>query len=748
MIEFLLSHPEAHIEASVVMFNVILILFITIQSRTELREVAAFRGLVACGVLILLTDIIQAYMVDLPGTLFNYYLINIINMIDYLGILMLGFGVYFYFLFIYGITPRKWWKITTLLLFIIYVVILIVNLFNGCISLYSYETKTYEHGPLFVFIGNGIPIFAYALTIISFRFNYKKLNVRYRKAIAFVIIVIALGMVLQPLINAYISVTGLFASLGMFILYLTVETEDYRNLIEANDSLEEAKAKAQQANSDKSLFLANMSHEIRTPLNAYLGLNEMILAESKEEKTLEYARDMKIAGNALLSVVNDVLDISKIETGNIGLNNVPYHLTEVLEDIKVIITARAREKGLRFIMDVDESVPDHLLGDGSRLQQVYINILNNSVKYTEDGVVVFLLRGQRNGNELNLLAQITDTGIGIRPEDLEHLFERYQRVNLEKNKNVEGTGIGLSIVKAIVDQTGGEIKVTSNYGMGTVTFVSIPQVTLGEETVGTQKKLMRKKEKELASPIEVWEKSILIVDDNEMNLKVLKGLLSSSKARIVAEPGGEEALAVLRKKKFDIVLTDAFMPKVDGEAVLKEVKTDLNHLNYDTPFIVVTADALADSEEKYLAMGFDDYISKPVEMQRLKEVIKKFLPDAMGHIDKNKAMDNLSDEGLFKEVLENFSDTAEDKISHISSALDKENWKEYVIYVHGLKSNAKTIGAEELGELSQKLESIGKKLFDQKASTEEVETIKKETQTLLELYKQTADEAKKRVSCC
>ena len=747
MIEFFLRHPEAHIDASVVIFDFILISFVTIQSRTALREVAAFRGLVICGVLITVSEAAQSWLMDLPITSGGFHLIDIVNMLGYLGIIQLGFGLYYYFLYIYGIQPKKWWSITTLSIFIIYIIFLVINLKNGCISLYSYELKKFVHGPLFAPVGNGFPIFAFLLSVISFGFNYKKLNPRYRKAIFTVIAIVASGMVLQPLINSTISVTGLFASLGLFILYLTVETEDYRKLVAANLSLEEAKKAAQQANDDKSIFLANMSHEIRTPLNAYLGLNEMILAESREEQTLEHAKDMKIAGNALLSVINDVLDISKIEQGDIGIAETPYHLTECLEDINVIISARAKEKGLTFIMDVDENLPEHLIGDGTRIQQVLINILNNSVKYTDRGAVVFSLRGEILEDEISLRAQISDTGIGIRPDDLGHLFERYKRADLDKNKNVEGTGIGLTIVKNILDKMQGEIKVLSNYGMGTVTFVSIPQKIYGEETIETQKVALRSTTKSMVDTLDVWEKSILIVDDNEMNLKVLGGLLSSTKAKVVAEPGGEEALAILKKKKFDIVLTDAFMPQVDGEALLLEVKSDPNHLNYDTPFVVVTADALANSEAKYLAMGFDAYISKPIELSRLKEILKKFMPGSIGYIDKNIAMDNLSDESLYKDVLENFAETADEKIRSIKEAMDNGNYKEYVIYVHALKSNAKTIGAMELFERAQSLESIGKRLFEQQTQSGDSEELRKETPKLLRLYEVTAQEAKKRVLC-
>ena len=746
MIDFLLSHPEAHVEASVIVFDLILIIFVTIQSKTELREVAAFRGLLSAGVLITFADVSQAWLTDLEHTRFNYYLINGINMIDYFGIALLGYGLYFYFLFIFKKRPQLWWNILNFFIFAFYIVCLCVNMFNGCISLFSYETGTYVHGPLFAPVGEGIPIFAYLLCVISYGFNYKRLNIRYRKAIFTVIIVVLIGLVIQPLVNSQVPITGLLVSLGLFILYLTVETEDYRNLVRTNEALEKAQKEAEWANEEKSLFLANMSHEIRTPLNAYLGLNEMILAESKEENTLMHARDMKMAGNALLSVVNDVLDISKIESGDMEIERKSYHLSEVLQDIDIIISARAKDKGLAFIMDVDEKLPEYLMGDANRLQQVYINILNNSVKYTNQGAVVFSLRGEQKDGVINLYAQISDTGIGIRSKDLDHLFEAYQRTDLEKNKHIEGTGIGLSIVKNILEQVNGEIKVTSNYGMGTTTFVAVPQVIYGEGTIESQKENFQK-QATVSESLDVWEKSILIVDDNEMNLKVLEGLLSSTKARVVAEPGGEEALAILKKKKFDIVLTDAFMPKVDGEAVLLGVKSDLNHLNYDTPFVVVTADALSDSEGKYLAMGFDDYISKPIEIQRLKEVLKKFLPDAQGHIDKNKAMDNFTDETLYKEVLQTFADTADDKIKNIEKALEASAWKDYVIFVHALKSNAKTIGAEELGEKARRLEEIGKRLFDKKATPEDERVVREDTPWVLDLYKQTAEEAKKRVLC-
>ena len=745
MVDFLLKNPEAHIQATVIVFDLILYLFVAIQSRREQREIESFRYLVVCGMVIALTDAVQGWMLDCAPTTFNYYLINTMNMVNYLGIIVFAYGLYFYFLFIFKIPLRTWWRNINIVIFAVYALALILNMYNGCISLYQFDVRAYVHGPLFFPIGNFFPIFVFSLSVISYAFNRTRLSYRYRKAIFIVIIVVVAGIFIQPVLNSQVTVTGVFISLGLFILYLTVETEDYQLLVEANEILEEAKKEAQRANEEKSEFLANMSHEIRTPLNAYLGLNEMILRESNDEKTLAYARDMKSAGNALLSVVNDVLDISKIETGNLEIVNKPYHFADMVGDIDIIISSRANNKGLKFILDIAEDLPEYLVGDATRLQQVIINVLNNSVKYTEQGVVILAVRGEVEGDNLILRMQITDTGIGIRPKDLENLFETFKRVDLEKNEQVEGTGIGLSIVKRILDMMHGEIKIHSNYGMGTQTFIGLTQ-RIADPAFTYEQRRMETAEKvvEEETSFDVWKRNILIVDDNEMNLKVLEGLLSSTKAKVTSEPGGAEALAVLKKKKFDIVLTDAFMP-VDGETVLYEVKTNPNHLNYDTPFVVVTADALSNSEEKYLAMGFDDYICKPIELTRLKEVLKKFLPDAVGYIDKNKAMDNFADEVLYNEVLKTFATSASDKISHIKSALEERNWKDYVIFVHALKSNANTIGATELGDLAKELEAIGKLLFDKTGTLEQENELIGRTPDLISLYEEVASEAQKRV---
>ncbi len=744
MLELVLRHPEAHIQASVIVFDLILYLFVTIQSRREQREIESFRYLVVCGIVISLTDVVQNWWLDKPASAANEYFINSLNMLNYLAIIVFAYGLYFYFLVIFKRPLQMWWRNFNLVIFTIYALFLALNMYNGWISLYHYDEGYYVHGPLFFPVGNLIPIFVYLLSVISYAYNARRLSFRYRRSLFIVILVVICGVIVQPMINGQVTVTGVFVSLALFILYLTVETEDYQLLVEANEILEKAKKEAQRANEEKSVFLANMSHEIRTPLNAYLGLNEMILRESGDEQTLSYAKDMKSAGNALLSVVNDVLDISKIETGDMELVEHPYHFADLMGDIDIIISSRAQNKGLNFILDIQDGLPEYLVGDATKLQQVIINILNNSVKYTERGVVILAVRGNVVDNKLNMMMQITDTGVGILPKDLENLFDSFKRVDSEKNKKIEGTGIGLSIVKKILDMMGGEIRIHSNYGMGTQTYIGLTQ-EIYDASMTYQHRRMEITEKavEEETSFDVWSRSILIVDDNEMNLKVLEGLLSSSKAKVVSEPGGAEALAVLKKKKFDIVLTDAFMP-VDGETVLYEVKSNPNHINYDTPFVVVTADALSSSEEKYLAMGFDDYICKPIELKRLKEVLKKFLPEAVGYIDKNKAMDNFADETLYREVLKTFSTSAEDKINHIQSALDEKKWKDYVIFVHALKSNANTIGATELGDMAKELEAIGKQLFDQQGATEQESILFERTPELLNLYKTVAEEAGKR----
>ncbi len=428
---------------------------------------------------------------------------------------------------------------------------------------------------------------------------------------------------------------------------LSDDTEHYRYM----DELREQKQIADSANEAKSQFLANMSHEIRTPINAVLGFNEMISRECekvKDEKieksptvseSLEnistFSANIEGAGNNLLSIINDILDLSKIEAGKMELVEGEYSLASLLRDVNGMITFRASEKELEFITDVDDTLPDKLYGDMVRVRQVITNILTNAVKYTDSGNVKLIVRAEKDsdikaGNILNLTVTVTDTGIGIRPEDMKKLFGSFERLELKRNSTIEGTGLGLSISHQLVSMMGGNITVNSEYGSGSTFVITIPQKISSAEPVGNfnintgntdnQKKPYR-------VSFSATDAVILVVDDSIVNLRVAKALLRDTGLIIDTADSGNKALELTLKKKYDLILMDQRMPNMDGTEAMNSIRSQQDGLNIDTPVICMTADAIIGSKEKYINSGFDDYLSKPVKSAELEQTLIKYLPD-------------------------------------------------------------------------------------------------------------------------
>ncbi len=428
---------------------------------------------------------------------------------------------------------------------------------------------------------------------------------------------------------------------------LSDDTEHYRYM----DELREQKQIADSANEAKSQFLANMSHEIRTPINAVLGFNEMISRECekvKDEKieksptvseSLEnistFSANIEGAGNNLLSIINDILDLSKIEAGKMELVEGEYSLASLLRDVNGMITFRASEKELEFITDVDDTLPDKLYGDMVRVRQVITNILTNAVKYTDSGNVKLIVRAEKDsdikaGNILNLTVTVKDTGIGIRPEDMKKLFGSFERLELKRNSTIEGTGLGLSISHQLVSMMGGNITVNSEYGSGSTFVITIPQKISSVEPVGNfnintgntdnQKKPYR-------VSFSATDAVILVVDDSIVNLRVAKALLRDTGLIIDTADSGNKALELTLKKKYDLILMDQRMPNMDGTEAMNSIRSQQDGLNIDTPVICMTADAIIGSKEKYINAGFDDYLSKPVKSAELEQTLIKYLPD-------------------------------------------------------------------------------------------------------------------------
>ena len=408
---------------------------------------------------------------------------------------------------------------------------------------------------------------------------------------------------------------------------------------------------ADKANQAKSDFLADMSHEIRTPINAVLGMNEMIIRESlnmkeqelPDEETLKstfenirsYAGKIESAGSNLLAIINDILDFSKIESGRLDLIPGEYLLSSVLNDTSNMIFFKAKEKGLDFTVDVDETLPDVLYGDEVRVRQIITNILNNAVKYTKQGSVRLEVRGESRHTgdpekSIDLLISVKDTGIGIRSEDIDKLFGKFQRVDLDANNTIEGTGLGLAITQNLLEMMHGDIRVESEYGVGSNFIIRLPQKVISDTPIGSyETKFLENElfEKEHRETFCAPDARILIVDDTRMNLDVAIGLLKNTKIQIETALSGEEAIRLASGSRFDLILMDQRMPRMDGTEALRRIREQEDGLNGETPVICLTADAVVGAKERYLKDGFTDYLTKPVEGAALERMIMKYLPE-------------------------------------------------------------------------------------------------------------------------
>ena len=400
---------------------------------------------------------------------------------------------------------------------------------------------------------------------------------------------------------------------------LTLELET------AKAEAEKAREEAERSNRAKTEFLAKMSHEIRTPINAILGMNEMILRESSDTDIQEYASDVKESSMVLLSVVNEILDSSKIESGKMELVEERYSIGSLLNNIFNMISIKAKEKGLELIFDIDHSIPSEYMGDEKRIQQVLLNLLSNAVKYTKKGTVILSVKGAIVGDIAEIEYSVKDTGIGIRDEDIGKIFEVYQRFDLSRNRNTEGTGLGMSIAQHLLHLMGSEMQIESEYGKGSIFSFKLKQKVLNESALGDFRERFRRASKINAyrTPFIAPQAKILVVDDYNMNLKVFRNLLKKTQIKIVEAERGAECLRLLEKQKFDMVFLDHMMPEMDGVETLQKIRQ--KGLCEGVPIIMLTANAIVGDREKYIGMGFDDFLSKPIMPDKLDKMILTYL---------------------------------------------------------------------------------------------------------------------------
>lgn len=495
----------------------------------------------------------------------------------------------------------------------------------------------------------------------------------------------------------------------------------------ADDAEHESKA--------KSTFLANMSHEIRTPINTIIGLNTMILRESKESAIRSYARNVKSASNMLLSLINGILDMSKIEADKMELVMEEYSCKNLLTDIISMVKSRTEFERLEFKCNVSEDLPDGLYGDEIRLKQVIINLITNAAKYTDEGSVQLSIFGKKHDGQVHLLISVKDTGIGIHEEDLSKLAKRFSRFDEKRNHSVEGTGIGLNLVTGILGLMDSKLHVVSKYGEGSEFYFEIEQKVIDDTPVGKIKFDVYEgdEEEEYQALFTAPEAKILVVDDNVMNLTVFEELLKETKLQIDAVNSGFAALKKTAKQKYDVIFMDHMMPEMDGVETFEKIRSQKEGKNTNTPVIVLTANAIKGAKEEYRNMGFDDFLAKPIQPNALEQSI-------LEHLDKSKVKQNsdvkkkenqesdlpvisgvdvafgLNHTGGMKSylsVLKQFVSVADGEAEELQSYIgeiesDNDNHaavKSFRIKVHAMKATANMMGAFQAYGVAAMLEN-------------------------------------------
>ncbi|MBE6145856.1 MAG: response regulator [Firmicutes bacterium] len=686
-----------------------------------------FSVMIIHTIVVLLVDIIsRMYAIYYPITKFTEYLFKT-------NIFCFAIYIILYSYYVFALTSnknvglvefdknpnREYFKTTTLWLvifialnaFVIYLlpVTLIVNgeeLITGGLA----STVTYVTG-------------ACCMTAWVIMLLRMKEQTKHKKYISIYIYIILGGasVLLQLLIPqiCFISTTIAFITV---ITFYTIENPDVNLITKLND----AKAEAETANKSKTDFLSSMSHEIRTPLNAIVGFGQALAKEDISGTAKEEVHDIIMASNTLLEIVNGILDISKIESNNIEIINGEYSTKKIINETTSLINARIGSKPIDFKILIDENLPAVLYGDSMRVKQIMINLLTNAVKYTNEGRILFQIKAKNEKDICKMTIEVADTGIGMTEESLEQLFTKFQRFDMSKNVNVEGTGLGMAITKGLIDLMNGDIQVKSKYEEGSTFTVTIEQ------------KIVQQKLEEIDSVDEIGQvtafnaagSKVLVVDDNKINLKVAERLLRDYNITVETANSGSECLdKILDGKVYDLIFMDIMMPKMSGIEVLENLK---NIVGFKMPVVALTADVISGMEEKYISKGFDDCLAKPIVEDELYYMLRKFLKESKGEVapvttedlssndshnvellESNRinvaaGLELLKDMEMYEMTLEEFYNELQNKLSELKSYKEAGNMDDYAILAHALKTEARYVGCNELGDMAYEHELAGK----------------------------------------
>ena len=634
------------IEAVVIPFLGIMAAFLFFRYRTNDEANRYFRYLSLSTFLAALLEVSSTLLIDGWG---HRHVVNlVIRSVYYVVVNINAYHLMRYVQAYVKIQDRKFETFNNFLLFSSFVV-LILNLVP---SFSGFFFKVAEDGGLYRGSYNTLWRSVYVLYFVCMAGYLQLANKDAYPSKNQYVIMNVLGLVLiLSFVTQYILVREVLfayavACIVLFVIFFYYQAPIYRRMNTIEKELEESRREterstliAEAANHAKSDFLANTSHEIRTPMNAILGMNEIILKECKAPDIRQAALDIRRAGNHLLSIINNILDISKIESGKMELYKSDYHLWQLLKDIEESTFEVIHEKKLNFILDVDKNIRESLYGDENRIRQVITNLIDNAVKYTKKGSVTLSIKGTEiSHSRVNLTITIKDTGIGIRHDDLQKLFKSFERVNLTETQSIQGAGLGLTLVKYLLNLMGGTIKAESEYGKGSTFTVELPQEYAREEfsgTIGEYEKIIElaneenfnDENNEIEKAFTCPDAKILVVDDTPVNLVVAKGMLKDSLAVVETAESGEECLELLKANNhYDIIFLDHKMPGLDGVETLKAAK-ELENYSGDTIFIALTAHSGTGLREEYISLGFDDYLAKPIKTEALKKILATYLPE-------------------------------------------------------------------------------------------------------------------------
>ena len=537
-----------------------------------------------------------------------------------------------------------------------------------------------------------------------------------------------------------LAINKIYDDYGDNIGYIIIVT-DLSERMKAVQRLEEAKQEAENANQAKSTFLANMSHEIRTPMNAIIGFSELVLKMDISDEVREHVEDIKWSSHNLLAIINDILDISKIESGKMELVPGKYYTAGLLKDVSLIITAQAKEKGLSFQMSVDKNIPNRLYGDKVRIRGVLINILNNAVKYTREGSVTFEVSViEKTDKKVRLEFKVSDTGTGIRPEDQKNLFKSFEQLERKVHYGVEGSGLGLAISNGYVTLMGGEIKVSSVYGKGSVFTVILEQEIVDpapmEEAYSHEEE---RKNGNDSGTMQISGVQVLVVDDNMVNLRVAGSILMSYGLQVDTASSGKEAVELCRKKKYQLIFMDQMMPEMDGIEAMKQIRAENAYYaaGGESKIIVLTADAISGARNQLMTQGFDEYLGKPMNLKQMERLFVRFLPpekidiqvkDKKREESKNAKTEELTymkeilsmvevERGIgncggdlsdYLKVLKITYDYGEKQLEELENMQKQQDYENYTIKIHSMKSTSMNMGAVELSNMAKAQEMAGR----------------------------------------